>query len=60
MSTWLPRFWLHSVMTVAEIFLRHENRGGDDRFADLLDLRQFRQLGRVFDMDGVPSRSRTS
>ena len=32
----------------AKVVLRHENGGGDDRLADFLDLRQFRQLGRIF------------
>jgi hypothetical protein len=45
---------------VAEVVLRNEIGGDDDRFADLLDLRQFRQLGRVFDLTRLPSRSRTS
>src|SRR5438132_3168642 len=35
----------------AHIFLRHENRRGDDRLADLLDARKIRQLGRILDVD---------
>jgi hypothetical protein len=44
----------------AEVFLRHEDLGGDDGLADLLDLRQIGQLGRVLDLTTVPSRIRTS
>ncbi len=47
----MPRFWLHRVMTLPTIFLRHENRGGDDGLADFLDLRQLGQLERVLDVD---------
>ena len=36
---------------VAEVVLWHEHRDGDDRLANLLDLRQFGELGRVFDVD---------
>ncbi len=37
----------------AEIFLRHENLGGDDRLADFLHLLDFRQLGRIFHLDSA-------
>ena len=35
----------------ADVLLRHQDRRGDDRLADLLDARQVRQLRRVLDLE---------
>jgi hypothetical protein len=48
-----PRFWLASVMTDADIFLRHVEVHGDDRLADLGGLALVRHLGRVLHHDDL-------
>ena len=46
-----PRFSVHSVITGPDVLLRHQDRRGDDRLADLLDPRQIGQLRRILDLE---------
>ena len=46
-----PRFWLASVITGADVVLRHVQVDRDDGLADLGDAADLGHLGRVLDLD---------